>query len=103
MSALGATFSPAGYGRLGEVANVGFGAFKFKKPRLGWSAALEKAGWPEWARSCLRGTAASENRNLDDRFPAMNPRRGRSLGWSRQWQKLEAAVLWLAPKFKSSL
>jgi hypothetical protein len=36
---------------LGELTNVCFGAVKFKKSVFGRPTALEKAGWPEWARS----------------------------------------------------
>ena len=43
---------PAGHGRLGELTNVCFGAVKFKKSVFGRPTALEKAGWPEWARCC---------------------------------------------------
>jgi hypothetical protein len=38
-------------GRLGEVANGGFGAFRFAKPELGQMTGLEKADRPLGARS----------------------------------------------------
>ena len=66
-------------GRLGEVGNVRSGEFKFEKLGFGRPAALEKAGWQEWARCTQLRLAAFWNQNPDDRFQAMNPKRGRSL------------------------
>jgi len=38
----------SGFGRLVEVANVGFVALQFAESGFGWLAGLEKRDGPEW-------------------------------------------------------